>query len=233
MTTEKTLATLAGAMRKSLWIAVAVGAALVASPALAVTMNSFFAGSSIFDAGNMLVTDDGNYVNTDSGWFRNDGVHNGGNTDYITGFCAPDDCGGYYYHSFFSFDLGSLSAVTSASFTVNSYAIQFVPGTFLLYGTDLAPADVDSAQDWNDTGKFDSLILGPLVGSLSVTPADSSMYVSVTFNQDGLDWLNSHAGGTAVLGGDFQAIPEPVSMTLMLLGMGMLGVGRTIRRRRG
>lgn len=192
--------------------------------------DSFFAGASGFTATNHLTIDGNSYNNFDSGWFRNDGVHQSGNTNYITGYCAPNDCGGFYYHGYFSFDLtGFGGGAANASATIYSYLIQFDPGTYLLYGTSLNPAEVDSSKDWNDIGKYNALIAGPLLGSIAVSPADSSTNVIVSFTPDGLAWLNANAGHNVVVGADFSEIPEPG--TMVLLGTGILGIAGAVRRK--
>lgn len=193
-------------------------------------VDSFFSGASSFTATNHLTIDANSYNNTDSGWFRNDGVHWATNTNYITGYCAPNDCGGYYYHGYFSFDLGGFGGgAASASATIYSYLIQYDSGTYLLYGTALTPADVASSQDWNDVGKYNALVSGPLLGSIAVTPGDSYTDIVVNFSADGLAWLNANAGHGVVVGADFSEVPEPG--TLVLLGTGMLGLTGAIRRK--
>ena len=219
-----------------------LGVALLASTAVQGQVglpDSIFAGGSALDSGNGLVVNGVNsFYNFDSGWFKETGEHDPGNTNYITGYCAVNDCGGYYYHDYFSFNLANLegSTATTASFAVNTYTIQYDPGTFLLYGTSLSPADVDSSQSWSDVGKYNALISGPLVGSIAVGPGDSYTTVTATFNADGIAWLNSNAGGEVVLGGYFSEggeVPEPGSLMLLLLGTGVISLAGVIRRVKG
>lgn len=201
--------------------------------AQASSIDSFFAGDSGYNAGNHLTINGNTFTNTDSGWFRSDGIHNAGNTNYITGYCAPNDCGGYNFHGYLSFDLSNFSGgATTASFVVNSYLIQFDPGTLLLYGTSLMPSDVYSGNNYNSVALYNALVTGPLIGSLAVTPADSFTYLTVTLNSAGLAWLNAHAGTGAVIGMDFREanqVPEPAS--LLMLGTGLLSLGGFARKR--
>lgn len=192
--------------------------------------DSFFSGGSFFTGGNSLNIDGTPYYNTDSGWFRNDGIHQAGNTNYITGYCGPGDCGGYFYHGYFSFDLsGFAGSAGAASWNVYSYSIQYDPGTYLLYGTTLLPSDVYSGNDYSSVAFYNALAAGPVIGSIFVTPANSYQTVTVNLNGAGIAWLDGHAGTGAVLGADFQETPEPG--TLILLGTGLMGALGVIRRK--
>ncbi|HVP49708.1 MAG TPA: hypothetical protein VMT56_00650, partial [Candidatus Bathyarchaeia archaeon] len=166
-------------MRKLLPGLLAVALLVCVIPGAQAQQDSFFAGASSFDGSNNLNVDGNQYFNTDSGWFRNDGIHNAGNTNYITGYCGPNDCGGFYYHGYFSFDLGRLTGADTASFNVYSYLIQFDPGTYSIYGTSLSPSQVDSSLDYSDVTLYSALVSGPMIGSIFVTPSDSYSTVTV------------------------------------------------------
>jgi len=193
--------------------------------------DSFWGGASGFNGSNQLTINGNTFANIDSGWFQDTGLHEAGNTNYITGYCGPNDCGGFNYHGYFSFDLGAFGGnATSATFTVNNALIQFDAGTLLLYGTSLAPSDVDSSQNWMDVGKYLALNQGPLIGSIALTPADSGNYATITLDADGLAWLDAHAGQGAVIGTAWdQGIPEPGS--LLMFATGLLGGIGVLRRK--
>jgi len=187
--------------------------------------------SSFFDTGNEVTINSAQYVNTDSGWFRSDGIHFAGVQNYFTGYCSPSDCSGSgYFHGYFAFDLTSFAGnANSASFTVNNYGIGPDPGTLTLYGTTLMPSDVNSQQSWDGIGKYNALNVGPIIGSIALTHNDSNKYSTITLNSDGLAWLDSHAGQGAVIGTHWDAAPEPSSM--VLLGTGLVCGFSMLRRK--
>jgi PEP-CTERM motif len=201
---------------------------IVAVWSISASAENFAFGFSSFTSTNNLNIDGSPYYNIDSGWINSNGVHQASNTNYYSGFF---DCGGTgICKNFFSFDLTLLNTrtVNSATFTVFSYGIS-VPGTYLIFGTNLDPSDVNSANGYTSVPFYNRLTAGPLIGLISLTPGMSYTDVTITLDHQGLMWLKNHEGGGAVVGGEFQPIPEPG--TLVLLGTGVLGLAGILRRK--
>ena len=189
---------------------------------------SFAFGFSAFTPTNHLTIDGSPFNNTDSGWINSNGMHQALNTNYYSGFF---DCAGTgVCKNFFSFDLSALTSkkVNTATFTVFSYSIS-VPGTYNIYGTNLDPTDVNSANGYTSVPFYNRLTAGPLIGFIALTPGVSNTNLTITLDQHGLQWLKNHEGGGAVIGGEFAPIPEPG--TLVLLGSGALGLAGMLRRK--
>jgi hypothetical protein len=195
-------------------------------------------GYSSFNSGNNLDINDTPSYNTDSGWVRNDGYHNGGipglaNTNYFSGYNSGLNCT-TYCADYFSFDLSDLSGtVTSASFNVYAYTVTN-PGTFDIFATSLTPAQVDSSNTFTDPSIFTGIVTAPMIGTLAIGPGDNETFVTVTLDSTGLAWLQANEGSQVVLGGAYDysegTIPEPSSV--MLFGTALLGVAGFLRRKR-
>jgi hypothetical protein len=211
-------------MRKFVACAVVVFLALVSVNASAEYYAFGFSG---FTSSNNLNINGTPYYNIDSGWINSNGLHQAGNTNYYSG---EFDCGGTgICRNFFSFDLSGLSgSITSASFTVFTYAIS-TPGVYDIYGTNLDPSDVNSANGYTSQPFYNRLTAGPMIGTIMFTPGMSNADATLTLNHQGLMWLKRHEGEGAVVGGQFNPIPEPG--TLMLLGSGVLGLAGVLRRK--
>ena len=184
-------------------------------------------GFSSFTATNNLTINGSPFYNIDSGWINSNGVHQAGNTNYYSG---RFDCGGTLTcKDFFSFDFSSLTGpVTSASFTVFTYGVSVV-GTYNIYGTNLDPSDVNSANGYTSVPFYNRLTAGPVIGTIVLTPGLSYTDVTLTLNHQGLSWISRQEGEEAVVGGAFSAIPEPG--TLILLGSGLVSLGGILRRK--
>ncbi len=189
-------------------------------------------GFSDFNSGNYLDINGTPYYNTDSGWVSNTGVHDGGNTNYASGYGCPE--AGSYCANYFSFSLATLDpVVTSASLTLDAYTVTNI-GTFDIYGTSLSPADVNSANSFTDPAIYNGIVEAPLIGSLLIGPGDTDSNITVTLNGAGLAWLNANAGNGIVVGGAYDVpatVPEPGA--LMLFATTLVGIaGTTLRRRK-
>jgi len=133
-------------------------------------------------------------VNIDSGHYQSpNGGHTTGN--YIAGLFS-----GVTYHDYFCFDLSGISdSVTYATFHVWSESIAGA-GTYSVYATSLAPADVGASQGAS-VPIFNALTAGSVIGSIAVTSADSSKPLSIPLNTTGLNWLTANEGTGIVMGG--------------------------------
>ncbi len=204
-------------------------AAVLFSASHAMAEEVYLFGFSPFGS-STLDTDKGGNINAFThGWFEDNGVHVAGNNNYIVGSTA-----GHEYRDYFSFD--SLLGVTSASVTIGND-----PTTGLSLGShssvtwtlyDLG-TDINTNQNYTDTGIFNDLGTGVVYGSVTVFgPTD---HVTVNLNSAGIAALNRagdsgsefNFGGALSFGG---AVPEPATWALMLGGFGLAGVA--LRRRR-
>lgn len=183
---------------------------------------------------------------TGSGWCR---VSECNNTDtsvianHLAGYVS-----GKHYRNWFAFDLPG-GEIVSATLNIWNPA----------WNVSLQ----SSTYDVNSTSGISySALLGSILGSvpLSTAKTGTDHYVSVALNSDGLDFLNSAAGGSIVLGGIVTggpgiqeaifggtpegpiafldigvagAVPEPSTWAMLILGFAGVGAMAFRRSRNG
>jgi hypothetical protein len=187
--------------------------------------------------------------NGDSGWFSSAAESGPGNDAYITGNVSS--VAGGHLRSFLGFVTTGLSAgVTSASLVVNTYqvvsagteTVDFLGGINLVNGGSAAssamaanyvltteqnasPAASDIMNIYNALGS------APVYGSFGYTAADDNATETIPLGASFLTDINSalsHSQGLFVVGEDDVTVPEPASLSLLVLGGGTI-----LMRRRG
>lgn len=139
---------------------------------------------------------------------------------------------------------GSLSAVgTNVAYDVFQFRVTLT-GAYDFRSTAIAPSGWDNylflyAGAFNATSPFDNVIIGnDDFGSIGISGFDA---VALTAGQDYFavttGFGNSDAGsyelsirGNGVASAPSASVPEPASMALMLLGLGVMGVAQRRRR---
>jgi hypothetical protein len=209
---------------------VAIG---MAAPALAAD-NFYLFGFSPSGSQTLTFNDITVDAPVQSGWFRNNGDHFAGNSNYLAAL-APDE--GYpESRNFFSFNVRP--GVTTASVSLgNDPSSGFLsstgaPITYTLYDVS---SDIDTNLNYSGaTGIaiFDDLGTGTVFGWATVTGPTSA--VVVNFNAAGIAAINAagDAGNPFTFGGRISvsnAVPEPASWAMLIAGFGL--VGAAMRRR--
>ncbi len=226
-------------MRKSIAIgAILWGAVLsVAGPAKAYIFQD---GP---DSRNVLVTDQGTLNPVSEGWWLayggQAGRHDANNPSYYVG---SSDGGTDQAHDFFVWDIGKLKGpITSASFTVLTLSTATVldgsPNVlYSMYDVstpfdELEATGTQRGDIWTDLGS------GTFYGSQLYTDADSYTFKTITLDAAFIADLNAAlANGQTefAFGGRldpvFDAVPEPATWMIMLLGF--CGVGWMLRTNR-
>lgn len=215
------------------WLAACLA---LASLGAVTSANAFVLGASDFNTSNVLTVNGSiNLSNTDSGWYRDDFVHNASNKNYIAGVCANCVAAGTSTNDYFVFDISALTApVTSASFTVYTY-IADETLTFTLHDYT---GDINSLKSDN-TGAtaaaiYNDLADGAVYGQGVIGPANNNSLMTFTLTGAAITDLNTaiRNGQTQfAFGGTTSAVPEPQSLVLTLLGLAAIGVVRQKRRR--
>ncbi|MFO0848203.1 MAG: hypothetical protein U0871_06570 [Gemmataceae bacterium] len=151
----------------------------------------------------------------DRGWYNDTGFHIPDNPNYITGFAPadpdfPDEFPAQTFHSFFTFNVPSLSGpfVQAALVAYNPGGVDdFGPGysspdaseTITLFGVTTPMDTLISGA--GGVAAYTDLGTGPVYGSGVVTAADNGRFVRIELNPTGLAALNAARGGSFAIGG--------------------------------
>jgi hypothetical protein len=191
--------------------------------------------------------------NTSSGYYDSTGYHGNGNSNYYSGDADDGPNSNVQLNDYFTFDLSGVSGtIVSATFNVFSSLVTG-SGTYSIYTTSLTPAGVGGGCG-GCVATYNDLTSGSLIGSISVTPADTGEILMIDFNTAGLAWLTANEGTGIVLGGSepqppnsydavfsgsgftpgnnltiTTAVPEPTSV--LLLGSAVLAAVMVTRRK--
>lgn len=192
---------------------------------------------------------------TDRGNYSVLGTHAPGSTNYFAGrFLLME------HRNFFVFDLSGITdPIASARLNLfnpsgrilNGYTSPDATETFVLYDVTTPAAILTSGT--GGFAAFGDLGNGTVLGNVIMSAADNGQFVSVEFNQDGLNALNASAGGTFVVGGrlqtlsgglnneyvfgwtgtqpmssttlEYETVETPEPATLAMVGLGVLAAG--------
>jgi hypothetical protein len=147
----------------------------------------------------------------DQGWYKDTGVAEAGNWNYLAGHCSADSCSFFNeYRNFFIFDLSRVTGrITSATLYLWMPESGFVSPTgsetYQLFSVE-TPADEVGARWGVDI--FEDLGAGVGYGSYTATEADSYSFVAIALEAAALADLNAAAALFALGGAVTSLDPE-------------------------
>jgi hypothetical protein len=167
------------------------------------------------------------YTDGFQGWFSNCCISNTAGPDGSPSYFAGAISAGTHANNFFAFDISALSdvTVTGVDLSVPSYTIS--GNVTYRVGDASALANAGQLSDGSSPNLtiYDALGLGGY-GNFGLTPGQSNTIVDFALNGAAVSALNGDiANGDKyfAVGGTLNAVPEPSTWALMLLGFAGLG----------
>jgi hypothetical protein len=197
-----------------------------------------------FNASNSLILNGVPVPVLQSGWYRNNGVHDATNGNYICGIYTDE----LFYRNFFAFNLNNLAGlgislpITSAVLSVNQYQSTPATGTqfYQLSAVSTLYSTINQTySSGSATGLaiYSDLGTGPSFGGILVDRTAASNYIlTITLNNTAITAINAAAtaGSIFVLGGQAGGSETvPVSRWAIICGFAlilMFTVWRFIRK---
>ncbi|MEH2278493.1 MAG: PEP-CTERM sorting domain-containing protein [Nostoc sp.] len=146
---------------------------------------------------------------SDQGWWavvreygQNDGSNDNDNTNYITGYLRGLD-----YRNFFTFDLGAIAGVSSATLQIQRFEGGVNPPTETLGFFDVStPANVVTHKNSSPNNSiYNDLGSGKNYGTFDVTTSgDPNEILSFVLNSDAIADINARSGKFFSIGGALQ-----------------------------